>query len=64
MHVKNKTGRGQFSLEIDILYFYILLYGKNPFIRLTLLLHVRSVLLIFNFSIKKYIMNNNKSFMH
>lgn len=32
MHVKNKTGRGQFSLEIDILYFYILLYGKNPFI--------------------------------
>lgn len=32
MYVKNKTGRGQFSLEIDILYFYILLYGKNPFI--------------------------------
>lgn len=54
MHVKNKTGRGQFSIEIDILYFYILLYGKNPCIRLTLLLHVRSgFFLIFNFSIKK-----------
>lgn len=53
MYVKNKTGRGQFSLEIDILYFYILLYGKNPFIRLTLLLHVRSVFFNFQFLDKK-----------
>lgn len=69
MHVKNKTGRGQFSLEIDILYFYILLYGKNPFISKNGLTHpsvtcTLCFFLIFNFSIKKYIMNNNKSFMH
>lgn len=71
MHVKNKTGRGQFSLEIDwyFIFLYIVIW-KKPFYKqkrdwLTLLLHVRSVFfLIFNFSIKKYIMNNNKSFMH
>lgn len=69
MHVKNKTGRGQFSLEIDILYFYILLYGKNPFISKNgidspFCYMYALFFLIFNFSIKKYIMNNNKSFMH
>lgn len=31
MHVKNKTGRGQFSLEIDILYFLYIVIRKNPF---------------------------------
>lgn len=55
MHVKNKTGRGQFSLEIDILY-YIVIRKKNFFLAKMGLTHpsVTCTLCFFNFQFLDY----------
>lgn len=58
--------RGQFSLQIDTI-LHVYSFKKNNVLYTIHVLHIpRACFLIINFnlSIKKYIINNNKLFMH